>query len=52
MDEVRKRWPWPRWPKPAGLQSNEHEIVLPALKLAGGETIEAVDKVVEREGNS
>lgn len=50
MDEVRRRWPWPDWPKPAGLQSHEQEIVLPAFLLATGEDPERVDKLVRRGG--
>jgi hypothetical protein len=48
LPEVRKRWPWPDWPKPAGLQPNEEEIVYPAFLLAAGRSVETVDQVVRK----
>ena len=47
MRDVRKKWPREDWPQPAGLQANEHEIVLPALLLAAGWSTEEVARIVE-----
>jgi hypothetical protein len=51
MPEVRRRWPWKDWPRPAGYDpAEEHEIVLPAFLLAAGESVESVDGVVRTGG--
>ncbi|MGH3020329.1 MAG: hypothetical protein ACRDNR_09235 [Gaiellaceae bacterium] len=47
MRDVRKEWPREAWPQPAGLQANEHEIVLPALLLATGWSTAEVARIVQ-----
>jgi hypothetical protein len=36
MPEVRRLWPWPNVPRPAGLRDDEREVTVEALLLAAG----------------
>ena len=48
LPEARQRWP--KWSRPAGLQSHEEELILPAFLLADGKTVEQVDAIVAQGG--
>lgn len=50
MPSVRARWPQQTWPRPSGLQPDEHEIVLPALMLAAGRSEDEVDRIARSRG--
>jgi hypothetical protein len=48
MPEVRRRWPWPDVPRPAGLRDDEREVTVEALLLAAGHEASEVPRLAAR----